>query len=118
HPRYEVSAHVDLGNAAEISAVAQAVDSPLSEGATRVENISLGGICIQGGHAEEVGTHVDLVINFPELDAALELRGEVVWANRARPCDMGIRYLDLDSKKRATLELYIERVCSTPKSQS
>jgi hypothetical protein len=96
HARFEVDALVDLKGAGE----------------SKVENISLGGICIRIGQVEveEVGTHVDLRINFPDLDIALDLRGEVVWANRAQPCDMGIRYLDLDADKRATLKRYIESI--------
>jgi hypothetical protein len=57
-----------------------------------------------------VGTLVELVINFPELGTSLALRGEVVWANREEPKDMGIRYVDMDDAKRETLRQYINRV--------
>ena len=97
HPRYEVDAYVDY-TGKEVGLC------------NRVQNISLGGICIQSGNIEDVGTVVDLVINFPELDAAIALRGEVVWANRQDPQDMGIRYLDMDDKQLATLRRYIQRV--------
>jgi uncharacterized protein (TIGR02266 family) len=103
HARFEVEALVDL----------QAPEG--AQGAARVGNISLGGICIQTGHAEEVGTEVDLRINFPDLDLALDVRGEVVWANREQPCDIGIRYLDMDASKRATLLRYLESVREAPR---
>jgi uncharacterized protein (TIGR02266 family) len=76
----------------------------------RIQNISLGGICIQTPSIEEVGNLVDLVINFPELGTSLSLRGEVVWANRDPPMDMGIRYIDMDEARRETLRQYISRV--------
>jgi len=41
---------------------------------------------------------------------SLSLRGEVVWANREPPMDMGIRYIDLDDTRRETLKQYIARV--------
>jgi uncharacterized protein (TIGR02266 family) len=97
HPRYEVSAYVDY-TGTEVLLY------------HRIQNISLGGICIASPSIEEVGTLVDLVINFPELGTSLALRGEVVWANRESPQDMGIRYVDMDDEKRETLRQYINRV--------
>ena len=97
HPRYEVSAYVDY-TGTEVLLY------------HRIQNISLGGICISSPSIEEVGTIVDLVINFPELGSSLALRGEVVWANREAPQDMGIRYVDMDDEKRETLRQYINRV--------
>jgi uncharacterized protein (TIGR02266 family) len=96
-PRYEISAYVDY-TGSEVLLY------------HRIQNISLGGICIGTPSIEEVGTEVDLVINFPELGTTLSLRGEVAWANREAPMDMGIRFLDLDDAKRDTLKQYIARV--------
>lgn len=93
-PRYEVNAYVDFtGNEVVLF--------------HRIQNISLGGICIQSVGVEEVGTVVDLVINFPELNASLQVKGEVVWVNREAPQDMGIRYVDLDNERKDTLRKYI-----------
>ncbi len=97
HPRYEVDAYVDY-TGKEIGL------------RNKVQNISLGGICIQSKNLEDVGTVVDLVINFPELDTSIAMKGEVVWANRDEPRDMGIRYLDMDDDKLATLRKYIREV--------
>ena len=40
----------------------------------------------------------------------LALRGEVVWANRQTPRDMGIRFTSLDERKVETLKQYIHKV--------
>jgi uncharacterized protein (TIGR02266 family) len=96
-PRYEVSAYVDF-TGAEVLLY------------HRIQNISLGGICISTPSVEEVGSTVDLVINFPELGTSLSVRGEVAWANREAPMDMGIRYVEMDEQKRETLRQYIARV--------
>src|SRR5262249_34838353 len=62
-PRYEVNAYVDYtGNEVLLF--------------HRLQNISLGGVCIQTSGVEEVGTVVDLVLNFPDLDASIAVRGE------------------------------------------
>ena len=53
---------------------------------------------------------VDLVLNFPDLDASIAVQGEVVWANREPPMDMGIRYVDLDEERKDTLRKYINMV--------
>ena len=50
------------------------------------------------------------MINFPELGTSLALRGEVMWANREPPMDMGIRYVEMDDTKRETLKQFISRV--------
>ena len=96
-PRFEVNAYVDYtGNEVLLF--------------HRIQNISLGGVCIQTSGVEEVGTMVDLVLNFPELDASIAVTGEVVWANREPPMDMGIRYVDLDEERKDTLRKYINMV--------
>jgi len=93
-PRYEVNAYVDY-TGREVLLF------------HKIQNISLGGVCIQSAGVEEVGTTVDLVLNFPDLDASIALKGEVVWVNREPPTDMGIRYLDLDDDRKDTLRKYL-----------
>ena len=96
-PRYEVNAYIDYtGNEVLLF--------------HRIQNISLGGVCIQTSGVEEVGTVVDLVLNFPDLDASIAVRGEVVWANRDPPMDMGIRYVELDAERRDMLRKYISMI--------
>jgi uncharacterized protein (TIGR02266 family) len=100
YPRYEVNAYVDY-TGTEVLLY------------HRIQNISLGGVCIQSSGVagvEDIGTTVELVINFPDLSSSLSLRGEVVWVNREPPMDMGIRYIDLDSERRETLRKYISMV--------
>lgn len=97
YPRYEVAAYVDCSGGEVILH-------------HRLQNISLGGVCIQCEAVEEVGTEVDLLVHFPDLNASLAVRGEVVWANRTTPRDMGIRFVALDERKLETLRQYISRV--------
>jgi hypothetical protein len=73
----------------------------------RVQNISLGGVCIQSSGVEDVGTEIDLIINFPDLGESIAVKGEVVWKNLDPPMDMGVRYLNLDDQARATLRRYL-----------
>ena len=99
-PRYEVNAYVDY-TGTEVLLY------------HRIQNISLGGVCLQSSGVagvEDIGTTVELVINFPDLSSSLSLRGEVVWVNRDPPMDMGIRYIDLDQERRETLRKYISLV--------
>jgi uncharacterized protein (TIGR02266 family) len=97
HPRFEVDAYVDV----------TAHDVLLYH---RIQNISLGGVCIQTKAIEEVGALVDVVLNFPELGAQIAVRGQVVWANREPPQDVGIRWVDLDENRRDLLKKYISMV--------
>jgi len=93
-PRLEVNAYVDF-TGTEVLLY------------HKVQNISLGGIAIQTAAVEDVGTTVDLVLNFPDLDAVVAVKGEVVWANTEPPMDMGIRYVDLDEERKDTLRKYL-----------
>lgn len=98
HPRFEVTAYVDY-TGSEILLY------------HRIENISLGGMCLQTTTVEDLGTIVDLVVSFPDIsDATVCMQGEVVWANREEPMDMGIRFLDLDEERKKVLREYISRV--------
>lgn len=96
-PRYEVTAYVDCSGSEVFLH-------------HRLQNISLGGLCIQCDAAEEVGTEVDLLVHFPELGSSLSVRGQVVWANRTVPCDMGIRFVGMDDRKLDTLRQYLQKV--------
>ena len=98
YPRYEVHAYVDVTDVAGVLLY------------HRIQNLSLGGICIQTSSIEEVGSLVDVVINFPELGAQIAMKGQVVWANREPPQDVGIRWVDLDEGRRETLKKYIALV--------
>jgi len=97
HPRFEVSAYVDYTGAELLLH-------------HRVENISLGGISIRTNSVEEPGTVVDLVINFPDLDATVAIQGEVAWLDRTGAMNMGIRFLELDDERRETLSRYLKRI--------
>jgi uncharacterized protein (TIGR02266 family) len=97
HARYEVNATVDVAS----------VDLLLYH---RIQNISLGGICIQTATLSEVGARVDVVLNFPDLGTQIAMQGQVVWANREPPQDVGIRWVDLDEERRRLLADYLHRV--------
>jgi uncharacterized protein (TIGR02266 family) len=97
HPRYEVEAYVDYTGSEVVLY-------------HRVQNLSLGGVCIQSDTVEDVGTTIDLVINFPELDTSVSVRGEVVWSNREHPMDMGVRFVDLDPERKETLRRFLATV--------
>jgi uncharacterized protein (TIGR02266 family) len=97
HPRYEIDAYVDV----------KGDDVLLYH---RIQNISLGGVCIQTTNVVEVGSPVDVVLNFPDLGAQLQLRGQVAWANRTPPQDVGIRWVGLDEERRELLKKYISLV--------
>lgn len=86
HPRYEVDAGVSLRGTAP----------------QRIQNLSLGGICIQTSVLSDVGADVDVVLHFRD-GVDLSLRGQVVWVNRQPPEDVGIRWLDLDADRRDVL---------------
>ncbi len=97
HPRFEVDAHVDVA-AAEVL-----------PGQT-VLNLSLGGICIRTPSLQEVGTKVDVTVNFPDLGTSMALRGQVVWVSREPPAEVGLRWLDLDDDRRELLRKFIALV--------
>jgi hypothetical protein len=93
HPRYEIDSSADI-----------------SGGSHRIQNISLGGICIRTSRLQEVGAPVDVVLDLPELGRRLELHGQVVWVNREPPEDVGIRWIDVDEVRRQVLSDYIDLI--------
>lgn len=98
-PRFEVDAFVDVAGPEVLKF-------------HRVQNISLGGICIQTVALAEIGSQVDVVVNFPDLGAQLNLRGQVAWTNRTPPQDVGIRWVALDDERKELLKKYISLVKS------
>ncbi len=74
----------------------------------RFENLGLGGACLQTAQVQAVGSEVILMISFPDMgEEAVEVSGEVVWANSVPPCDMGVRFKDMSAETRETLKRYI-----------
>ncbi len=73
----------------------------------RIRDISMGGICIECPTLEEVGTEVDLCINFPDLDEVIETRGVVVWAHEEPWRGMAIRFAELSEEHRSILRRYL-----------
>jgi len=96
YPRVQVSATIDVN-----------MDDIGLEFFNKIENISLGGVCIAtAGDPEVVGTEVELVLNLPE-DKDVILSGEVVWASIAPNPMMGVRFLDLDTDAKTKLRNYL-----------
>ena len=94
-PRYEVTALVDLTTPSDVL-----LFHP-------IKNLSLGGICIQTPAIEEVGTVIDLVINFPDGSESLAIEGVVVRMNREPPEEMGISFVELPEASRERLKRLI-----------
>ncbi len=99
YPRIEVNAYVDY-TGKEVLLF------------HRIENISLGGISIKAPSVEEVGTKVELAINFPDFDDSIELTGEVVWAREDKEGVMGIKFIDMTPETKQKLKRYLAKVDS------
>jgi uncharacterized protein (TIGR02266 family) len=104
HPRYEVTAFVD-SSGSEVFLH------------HKLLNLSLGGLSFQCDAPEPIGTEVDLLLHFPEINASLPIRGQVVWANRSQPSDMGLRFIQVDDKKQETLKQYLNKVFQASESK-
>ena len=74
----------------------------------QINNISEGGVSIAAPAVEELGTIVDLTLNFPEYNRSVDVEGEVVWANNTPPCDMGIRFRNLRDEDLQFLKEYLK----------
>ena len=96
-PRYEVDAYVDV-TASDVLLYHQ------------IQNVSLGGICIQTTLLQDVGSLVDVVLNFPDLGTQMALQGQVVWVSREPPEEVGIRWVALDDERRDLLRKFIALV--------
>jgi hypothetical protein len=94
HPRYVVDADAD-------------VTAGSSTSSPQVQNLSLGGICIQTSEITEVGAPVDVLLRFGGGGEEVALRGQVVWVNRQPPQDVGIRWIDLDGARRDVLSRHL-----------
>jgi len=75
-----------------------------------IENISLGGISIIAPSVEEVGTLVELVVNFPEEDIQLDCVGEVVWSHEGEEGRMGIKFINLSDEEKLKLKEYLAQI--------
>ncbi|MBU1069440.1 PilZ domain-containing protein [Myxococcota bacterium] len=76
----------------------------------RIYDLSLGGMRLATSEPEPLGTSVDLVITFPDLDAAIEVKGEVVWVKPAPDNEMGIKFNSVGMKELKLLQEYLKKI--------
>ena len=76
----------------------------------KIDDLSMGGLRLTTTEPEPVGTPVVLVITFPDLDAVIEVKGEVVWVKTAPSNEMGIRFLGMGMKEQKLLQDYLRKV--------
>lgn len=73
----------------------------------RIQNISLGGLCLQAASCLAVGTVLSIRIDL--VRPPFEGRGRVVWCRpRDGSYEMGIQFLDPNTGRRARI---VEQVC-------
>lgn len=106
-PRYEVSAR---------SEHTAHVDSQ-SYQPQKLLNLSPASLSFQCDTPSQIGAEVEVSLDLPELNATLPLRGQVVWANRAFPSDMGLRLLGVTQQQRDVLERFLQRVFNRQSEQ-
>lgn len=73
----------------------------------RIRDISMGGVCIETESLEPVGSEVELVINFPDLDEVIETKGVVVWSHEEPRPGMAIKFVDLTEEDKMVLRRYL-----------
>lgn len=96
HPRYEIDAYADV-TGREVLLY------------HRIRNVSLGGMCLESPPVGEVGSTVEVTLNFPQLRAEVSLEGQVAWVNSGSPVDMGICWIGLGDEERELLGRYLRR---------
>ena len=97
-PRYRVKAQLDFSGTEEVMLF------------HKIENLSLGGVCITSPNPEPEGAEVELEISFPDTDEVLLVRGKVAWNSQEPPVELGIRFIDLDEAKREIMRNYLNRI--------
>ncbi|GAC1300031.1 MAG: hypothetical protein NVSMB1_26550 [Polyangiales bacterium] len=75
-------------------------------------NLSEGGLFIASYEERQVGDRLLLNLKLPDLDDAIEAKGEVRWVRLQAsegdpPPGFGVRFLDLDDRARAAIEHFI-----------
>jgi uncharacterized protein (TIGR02266 family) len=88
HPRVQIHATVDY------TAENLVLDN-------KVENVSMGGVCIRTTRPEPVGTPVEVTLNFLTAHEEAQVEGEVIWTQAAKECRMGIRFNPLSDEQKA-----------------
>lgn len=83
-------------------------------------NISKGGLFVNTRSPLDVGSEVKLIISLPDGKIPFDLLGRVTWVNPTTeggapgPAPgMGIEFLDVDSEKKARLEVFVKKLNET-----
>src|SRR5262245_11424333 len=102
-PRFNVSINVDFSTR----------DMFL---ASRVTNLSRGGLLIESRHPLPIHSEIDLTFTLPEFQITINAKGRVVWnfdMRKGTPhliTGSGIRFTEITPEHRMILEAYIEKL--------
>jgi len=96
YPRVRVAATVDVSSDALLLY-------------NHIENISLGGLCISLPAVLDVGTVVDLVINFSSIGDEIQVEGVVVWCSDDPEIVAGVKFINLEGEAREKIRNYLYR---------
>jgi uncharacterized protein (TIGR02266 family) len=84
--------------------------------ASRVTNISRGGLFIESRHPLPIQAEIDLTFTLPEFQITISARGRVVWnfdmkkGSQRLIMGSGIRFTDISPEHRMILEAYLEKL--------
>jgi hypothetical protein len=103
HERAEIEARVSCRGA-----------EPGSVLALRAENVSVGGVLLRSDVALAPGEAVTLEMMLPggfvpTAKGPLQLRGEVVRVDGAKPCGLVVRFFEIGESEEEVLSKYVRR---------
>jgi uncharacterized protein (TIGR02266 family) len=102
-PRFNVSINVDFSTK----------DMFL---ASRVTNLSRGGLFIESRHPLPIQSEIDLTFTLPEFQITISAKGRVVWnfdmkkGTHRLITGSGIRFTEITPEHRMILEAYLEKL--------
>ena len=95
--------------------VSYAIVGANRRGKSLTKNVGGGGIRLIAEQPLEVGTRLEIILSVPDRPEPIRCLGEVVWSAPVAPArsgqllsetEVGIRFLELDSKDRALIMQY------------
>lgn len=77
-------------------------------------DLGSGGIFIETPNPQPTGSEVELTFTLPDSKETLEVKGEVIWSQKAEPskdivAGMGVQFKNYDSTSHKLLEEFVRR---------
>ena len=74
----------------------------------QINDLSSGGLSLYTPALEPVGSTVIVTVNFPDLNASIDVKAKVIWTRKKPRKSMGLEFVGITDEEKSILQKYLQ----------